>query len=554
MPMIAAIYARKSTDQSDRPDEEKSVTRQVAHATAFAERKGWTVDPTYVYTDDAISGAIFGERRPGLYRLLNALTPRPPFQGLVVMDQSRLGREQDEVPLVLRRLTQAGVRIFCYLTDTEIKRSTAVEKFQTSAIAFVDEMAREQGRQRTKDAMVRKARHGHVAGGVVYGYRNVRHGDHVERVIDPDQAAVIRRIFEACAVGKGFVRSARALNGDGIPGPRGRSWAPTAIREMLYRDLYAGRIVYGKTTWTYQNGRRVKVDTPPSEWITVNAPALRIIDDALWTAAHERLHQTRTAYLRLAGGTLWGRPETGLESKYLLTGLAACGVCGASLHVRVRGPGNGRADYRCGYHYARGATVCPNARTVPMADANTAVLATLQRDVLTPEAVARVVTAALDIVRDRPDIHAQDRTAVQAELDRVTAELQRLTDALAAGQEFTSVQDAIAARESRRTALRARLAHLDGLQHVATLDPETLAASVQARLTDWQGLLERHPAQARQILRKLLVGRLVFTPRTDASGAYYEFTGEASYGKLLAGVAGSKEWCPRGESNTRPRV
>ena len=42
--MIAAIYARKSTDQNI-ADEEKSVTRQVDRARAYAERKGWTVDP-----------------------------------------------------------------------------------------------------------------------------------------------------------------------------------------------------------------------------------------------------------------------------------------------------------------------------------------------------------------------------------------------------------------------------------------------------------------------------------------------------------------------------
>ena len=220
--------------------------------------------------------------------------------------------------------------------------------------------------------------------------------------------------------------------------------------------------------------------------------------------------------------------------------------------MRLRGPRDGRADYRCGYHYARGATVCPNARTLPMADANTAVLATLQRDVLTPEAVARVVTTALDTVRDRPDAHAQDRATVQAELDRVTAELQRLTDALAAGQAFASVQDAIAARESRRTALQARLAHLDGLQRVATLDPETLAASVQARLTDWQGLLERHPAQARQILRKLLVGRLVFTPKTDADRGLVRVHGAGHLRQAAGGRGRVKRWCPRGES--RPIV
>ena len=41
--MIAAIYARKSTEQLGRADEHKSVTRQVEHARAFAATKGWTV-------------------------------------------------------------------------------------------------------------------------------------------------------------------------------------------------------------------------------------------------------------------------------------------------------------------------------------------------------------------------------------------------------------------------------------------------------------------------------------------------------------------------------
>jgi len=38
--VIAAIYARKSTDQNA-PDEEKSNARQIAHARAYAQRKGF---------------------------------------------------------------------------------------------------------------------------------------------------------------------------------------------------------------------------------------------------------------------------------------------------------------------------------------------------------------------------------------------------------------------------------------------------------------------------------------------------------------------------------
>jgi hypothetical protein len=62
--MTAAIYARKSTDQSGVSDDQRSVARQVEHATAYASGKGWTVLDEHVYVDDGISGAEFANR-PG---------------------------------------------------------------------------------------------------------------------------------------------------------------------------------------------------------------------------------------------------------------------------------------------------------------------------------------------------------------------------------------------------------------------------------------------------------------------------------------------------------
>ena len=38
--MIAAIYARKSTEQNSLADEAKSVARQIEHARVYAARKG----------------------------------------------------------------------------------------------------------------------------------------------------------------------------------------------------------------------------------------------------------------------------------------------------------------------------------------------------------------------------------------------------------------------------------------------------------------------------------------------------------------------------------
>jgi site-specific DNA recombinase len=99
--MIAAIYARKSTDQSAVADEAKSVTRQIAHAKAYADRKGWTVPETYLFVDDGISGAEFANR-PGFVRLMAALKPRPPFQVLIMSEESRLNGRPSKTAYALK--------------------------------------------------------------------------------------------------------------------------------------------------------------------------------------------------------------------------------------------------------------------------------------------------------------------------------------------------------------------------------------------------------------------------------------------------------------------
>src|SRR5262249_54817446 len=88
----------------------------------------------------------------------------------------------------------------------------------------------------------------------------------------------------------------------------------------------------------------------------------------------------------------------------------------------------------------------------------------------------------------------------------------------------------------RKRAITGELALLD---HVKAMEPAELVKlqkGLRARLDDWRGLLRRQPAQGRQILRKLLVGRLTFTPRLAERGREYEYSGEATLGRLLAGA------------------
>jgi hypothetical protein len=172
-----------------------------------------------------------------------------------------------------------------------------------------------------------------------------------------------------------------------------------------------------------------------------------------------------------------------------------------------------------------------------MEPTNRAILGTIEREVLHPDVVQRAIRQALGHLNAPADTAVPRQTALQAEVAVIDQELTRLAAGVAQGGDLTVLVEGIRAREQRRRALREELAGLQSLRPVTARDLQQLQRDVEARLSDWRGLLSRQIAQSRQILKKLLVGRIVFRQRPDGS---YEFSGEASLGRILAGVTGTK--------------
>ena len=110
-------------------------------------------------------------------------------------------------------------------------------------------------------------------------------------------------------------------------------------------------------------------------------------------------------------------------------------------------------------------------------------------------------------------------------------------------------------REGRRETLRREL-ELLGASEPVVLDRASLRKNLKSRLGDWRGLLRRHTAQGQQILRRLLVGRLIFTPTEDETGRYYAFHGTGTLTKLVGGLVPHNAASPTGTYhwlNTRSR-
>src|SRR5437016_12168898 len=102
---------------------------------------------------------------------MNALKPRVPGARDVGGVAARSRGDRDG--LRFKQLVTAGVRVFFYLEDRERTLDSPTDKIMLSLTAFADELEREKARQRTYDAMQRKARAGHVTGGRTFGYQNV---------------------------------------------------------------------------------------------------------------------------------------------------------------------------------------------------------------------------------------------------------------------------------------------------------------------------------------------------------------------------------------------
>jgi site-specific DNA recombinase len=533
--LIAAIYARKSTDQN-LPDAEKSVTRQVEHATAYAARKGWTVDPAHVYTDDAVSGAEF-VKRPGLARLLAALT-RPAFSVVIMAEPSRLGREQIETAYTLKRITDAGAAVWYYLDDRRAAMDTALAKVMASLSGFASESEREQARARTYDALARKAKAGHVVGGLVYGYTNHRtDAGHVERRIHDAQAAVVRRIFTDYAQGTGPRGIAGALMAEGAPPPQPRrrdvtpGWSPAAVREILRRPLYAGRVTWGRARKTDRGGRtRVRVARPQSEWITVEVPTLRLIDEPTWQAVQAR--RMKMAETQPAG--TWTRsPALGQPS--LLAGLARC-QCGAPLTRRGRPHGSGRRRrrvflYGCASR-TRPGSWCGNRVELLERHLDEPVLEALAK-ALSSDAIEQAVQVAMQDARAALAGSSTRRGEIDRDLRGIAARVGRLTEAIAAGTGAAApLLEKLAAEESRRVALIRERDILDASAKTIDLTSGKVLRAIRQRADDIRSALLTHREEAADVLRAF-VSRIDCTPFGSGRGRGYRFKGTGDYGALF---------------------
>ena len=440
--MHIAIYARYSSDLQ----RDASIEDQVRVCRARADREGWLVHD--IYTDRAISGAT--TLRPGYQALMAALR----VGGIdVVLAESldRFSRDLEHIAAFYKLCVFHQVRIHT-VAEGDISELHIGLKGTMGAL-YLKDLA-----EKTRRGLESRVHAGRCTGAPAYGYivvRNLKEDGELDRglrAIDPDKAAIVRRIFEAYAGGASPRRIAQTLNAEAIAGPRSGVWFNASIRGrakrgdgLLRNELYIGRMVWRRRVNAKDpvSGARIRRDNLPKGHLIIEVPHLRIIDDELWRRVQDRLRREAAPYQAGPNGVqsaFWDRRRP----RHLLSGKVFCGVCARQLSLFGR-------DYLGCKAAAHG--TCRNRRTVRRTVLQARVMDVLSRQLMQPDLLAEFITAFNQEWRRLAGEVRSQAVAQQREKAALDRKIANLVEAVSDGRSSPSIMAKLADLEAQKTRL-----------------------------------------------------------------------------------------------------
>jgi len=232
----AVAYVRVSTEEQAATGH--GLETQDKAVRAFAESQGYQL--VEVARDPGVSGATRPADRPGFGRVLE-LAAAGAFTVLLVYKFDRLAREIRYAVTTVSDLAEQHDVMIRSVTEP-IDTATPMGRTLFAILAGMAEGERFAIRDRTAGGRQTKASKGGYAGGrVPYGYRRTPEGG---LAIVPEQARIVRRIFQERRRKRTQAEIAAGLNAEGIPGPSGGRWHQARVGYIADNPKYRGLVEY----------------------------------------------------------------------------------------------------------------------------------------------------------------------------------------------------------------------------------------------------------------------------------------------------------------------
>lgn len=305
--MNCVIYARVSTEKQ--AEKELSIPAQLHASREYAKRHDWFVAEEFI--DAGSSGRTTA--RPELNRLLTRCRAGGEgVQVVIVHKLDRLARNLADHIAIRGLLHKHHIKLVSVTENVDESVSGhLVENIMASIAEFYSANLAEE--------VMKGLRQRIISGGWPHrpprGYRTERIGLRSHVVIEPEQAALVRRAFELCLEQyEGLVELRRRLARLGMRSRSGQPVSNGYLSRLLRNPFYIGRV-----RW---KGEEHPGAQPP------------LISEALFQEVQNVLSSRSTWVTKSAA------------ARHLLTGIARCHICGCFV--------SGEQHGRFGYYRCRG--------------------------------------------------------------------------------------------------------------------------------------------------------------------------------------------------------
>jgi len=489
-----AAYCRVSTD------DEEQLTSYEAQKNYYTDKimtnKEWTM--AGIFADEGITGTS-ARKRPEFLRMIRQCK-QGKIDIVLTKSISRFARNTVDCLNYVRALKELGIAVIfekknmnTLEIDSEIL-ITMLGAFAQSESESISANVRWGIRQAMKEGKAT------IQYKYLYGYRK---GDDGKPEIIPDQAEVVRKIYDLFLSGTPVRGIQEYLNTSALPNINGEpKWARSAIDSILTNEKYCGDVLLQKTYIDDCINKKVKKNTGQLPMYLVQNHHEGIISRKTFDAAQAELARRSAGKSPSKKNAPTGRSR--YSSKYALSDRLYCGECGTRYQRctwRNR-DGSKRIVWRCVSRVDYGNRYCHNSPTLDEEPLHRAILAAINSAVRDKDNIVYNLKTAMEkelapVAGQQLSLSEIDNQLEQlnTEFSKVLAEASESSDQAAYSNRFREIMQKQTALKAQRDEIQRMLA--ESGKAAAHIDQCRQAAeSIPATITEWDEALIRQVVES----------------------------------------------------------
>lgn len=327
-----AAYCRVSTDSEEQL---VNLATQRKHYEAYI-----TANPDWefagIYYDEGITGTK-KEKRPALLRLIDDCEHKK-IDFIVTKSISRFARNTTDCLELVRKLLE--LTVYIYFEKENLNTGSMESELMLSILSGLAENESVSIAENSTWSIQRRFQNGTFKLAYApYGY-DVIEG---KLVLQPEQAPIVKAMFDQTLAGIGTDAIAKELNAKKIPAKRGTHWTATTVRGILKNENYTGDAIFQKTYTDSHFNRHHNHGEKDKYRVEHHHEA--IITKDMFEATQQVIRQR--------GKEKGALPQDKkYQNRYPFSGIIRCHQCGATFKRRIQGGHNSYVAWCCATHVA----------------------------------------------------------------------------------------------------------------------------------------------------------------------------------------------------------